>query len=352
MQLALPPASRVLVVAPHPDDESLGCGGAITRYVRGGTTVALLIVSDGAALAEENDHAESLAVERERETKAAAQILGIKQISFLGLPDGRLDQHSETMVQTIDKHLHDFAPEIVFCPSPIDGHRDHAAVARTLLQLHRRVPGWSLAFYELHTPLRPNYLVDVSAVINVKEQAVLCYKRSLFGKPEFFWSTVKALNQARAFFVHQSGFYEAFWITRLPLTDQEVIDWAIFDFRSQDDASSSLTSIKSMDSLLFAVQEKAREVTSMQRQVENFQQECQNSRQQLQEQAAAIAALQQDLHARTGELQYLKTHFSTWSRQFLRYHLTCWFPVGTLGRRLLQRMNRWRLQYTSKSLKE
>ena len=73
MQIALPAASRVLVVAPHPDDESLGCGGTIANYTRGGSTVALLVISDGAALDDRNENATNLAAERIQETKAAAR---------------------------------------------------------------------------------------------------------------------------------------------------------------------------------------------------------------------------------------------------------------------------------------
>ena len=352
MQIAFPSANRILVVAPHPDDESLGCGGTIARYTQGGSTVALLVVSDGAALDDKNERATNLAAERIQETKAAARILGVQQVSFLGLPDGRLNQYREAINQAVHQRLVNFEPEIVFCPSPIDGHRDHAAVARVLLQLHREVPGWSLAFYELHTPLRPNYLVDISAVINVKEQAVLCYTRSLFGKPEFFWGTVQALNQARAFFVHQPGFYEALWITRPPLTDQEVIDWTTFDFRAQEGNTLTLSSIKGMDDLLFTVKEKTTEVTTLQQQTSELEHEREELQRQLQEQTATVAILQEDLNARTRELQRLRTHFSTWARQFLRHSLTRRFPVGTPGRTLLQRLNRLRLQYTSKSLRE
>ena len=352
MQIALPIASRIFVIAPHPDDESLGCGGTIARYTQGGATVALLVISDGAALDEKNGNTENLTAERIQETQAAARILGVQHVAFLGLPDGQLAQHGETIHKAVNQQLINFTPDIVFCPSPIDGHHDHAAVARVMLQLHREVPGWSLAFYELHTPLRPNYLVDISTVIKVKERAALCYPRSLFGKPEFFWSTVRALNQARAFFVHQAGFYEAFWITRAPLTDQEVLDWATFAFQSQEEDRATLSSIKGMDDLLFAVKEKTAAVVTLQQQLSTLQQAQEDQRRQLQEQAATIAALQQDVYARAGELQYLRAHFSAWARQFLRYHLTRWFPLGTPGRTFLQRLNRLRLQYTSKSLKE
>lgn len=353
MQLTLPPANRILVLAPHPDDESLGCGGTIARYTHGGATAALLVVSDGGALDEQDGKKEEdLAAERTQETRAAAQVLGIQHVSFLGLPDGRLHHHREEMSKAFRQNLVAFTPDLVLCPSPIDGHSDHAAVARVVLQLHREVPGWSLAFYELHTPLRPNLLVDISEKIGVKERAVLCYRRSLFGRPEFFWNTVRGLNESRAFFVHQPGFYEALWITRAPLTDQEVIDWTTFNFRPQPDETLTLPAVKGMDALLAAVKEKTAEVTALQQQLTTSQQRNEELQQQLHAQAAELATRQQDLETRTQELHYLRTHLLTWARQFLRYHLDRRFPVGTRIRAILQRLNRLRRQYTSESLNE
>lgn len=353
MQLTLPPATRILVLAPHPDDESLGCGGTVARYTQGGATAALLVVSDGGALDEQDGKKpEDLAAERAQETRAAAQVLGIQHVSFLGLPDGRLNHHGKEIDKALRQNLVAFTPDIVFCPSPIDGHCDHAAVARVMLQLHREVPGWSLAFYELHTPLRPNLLVDISEVINVKEQAVRCYHRSLFGRPEFFWSTVRGLNESRSFFVHQPGFYEALWITRTPLTDQEVIDWTTFDFRPQPGEALTLPTVKGMDALLAAIKEKTEQATTLQQQLNASQQVNEELQQQLHAQTAALSALHQDLETRTQDLHYLRTHFLTWARQFLRYHIDGWLPVGTRMRAILQRVNRLRRQYTSKSLKE
>jgi len=352
MQTALPHANRVLVLAPHPDDESLGCGGAIARYSQEGATVALMVFSDGGALDEQEGKDEHLAAARAQETQAAAQILGIHQVSFLGLPDGRLDHYRADMRQALQQSLADFAPDLVLCPSPIDGHRDHTAVARVVLQLHRKVPGWSLAFYELHTPLRPNCLIDISSVITIKEQAVLCYHRSLLQRPEFFWQTVRALNQARSFFVHQPGFFEALWLTRTPLSDDEVLDWTTFAFRPQRDEKLTLSTVQGMDDLLAAVKERTTNINAVKEQLNAVQHANEELQHQLHAQAATLSSLQQELERQSQQLQFLQTHFLSWLRQFVRHHVDGWFPVGTHVRTLLQQLNRLRRQYTSKSPSE
>jgi len=218
--------------------------------------------------------------------------------------------------------------------------------------LHREVPGWSLAFYELHTPLRPNLLVDISEVIGVKEQAVRCYHRSLFGRPEFFWSTVRALNEARSFFVHQPGFFEALWLTRAPLSDQEVRDWATFDFRPRVSEDLTLSSVQGMDELLAAVREHMASIDALQQQLTAAQHAHAEVQQQLQARTAALSTLQQELAARNQELHHLQTHLPTWARRFFRYQVDNWLPVGTRARAALRRLNRLRRQYTSKSLSE
>ncbi|HXG19091.1 MAG TPA: PIG-L family deacetylase [Methylomirabilota bacterium] len=352
MEIALPPANRVLVVAPHPDDESLGCGGTIARYTRNGIAVALLVVSDGGALDEQSENAGDLVARRAQETMAAAAALGVSQVDFLGLPDGQLAQYRAELAHAVRQHLTQCTPDLIFCPSPIDGHPDHAVVARVLLQLHRELPGWTLAFYELHTPLRPNWLVNISEVLPIKEQAVLCYQRSLFGQPHFFWETVRGLNQARSFFVHQPGFFEALWVTRAPLTDQEVIEWSTFDFHPQSSEDLTLRALKGVDECLFLLKERSAEAASRQQQIETLQQEKESLQQQLHNQAALLASLQQILERQNRELQALQHSFTKWVRQFCRRYMDRRFPVGTRTRAVLRRLNRLRLQYTSKSPSE
>ena len=95
MNVGLPPAQRILVLAPHPDDESLSCGGMIVRYVRDGAVVSLLVVSDGAAIEEPDGYHEDVVAIRRQELTAAAAILGISQlhdvIAGQGPPDEILE---------------------------------------------------------------------------------------------------------------------------------------------------------------------------------------------------------------------------------------------------------------------
>ncbi|MBI3301259.1 MAG: PIG-L family deacetylase [Deltaproteobacteria bacterium] len=352
MNETLPSANRVLVIAPHPDDESLGCGGTIVRYTQAGTRVALVVVSDGAALAEHGQHQSDLVTARQQETAAAAKVLGIHDVDALGFPDGCLMDHAREIQAALAACIAAFKPDTVFCPSPVDSHPDHIAVARVALQLLRTMPGWALAFYEVHAPVRPNVLVDVTEVLAVKERAILCYHRSLFGQPELFWAAVRGLNLSRSFFVQRHGFFEALWLLQAPMTDQEVVEWATYGFEQRSSHELTPSPLRAVDEMLFVLKEKTAEATQLKQQVEALQQEKGALLSALQEQARAVTVLQQTLELRDQELLTLQNSFVAWIRQFLYRRMDNAFPAGSRLRVVIRALNRLRSQNTSKSLSE
>jgi LmbE family N-acetylglucosaminyl deacetylase len=134
---------RLLVVAPHPDDEAIAAWALIRRVRARGWGIDVIVVSDVGA-----SHPESrnwprprLISERRRETKRAMQRLGIRpdRICFLGLPDGGLnDDRKKLRSQLGHAILTRPAPELIIGPMPDDAHPDHRAVAATLAALPRR----------------------------------------------------------------------------------------------------------------------------------------------------------------------------------------------------------------------
>jgi LmbE family N-acetylglucosaminyl deacetylase len=128
--LALAPApDRVVVVAPHPDDEVLGAGGLVALLERRGTRVVVLALTDGEASHGGADAVRGLAVRRAAETDEALRRLLARrpEIRRLGLPDGGLAQHVETLAAGIADAL---APgSWCLAPHRLDGHPDHEAAA-------------------------------------------------------------------------------------------------------------------------------------------------------------------------------------------------------------------------------
>lgn len=126
-------ADSVLVVAPHPDDETLGCGGAIALLRDRGVSVRVLVISDGTKSHPNSRKypAPALKSLRESETRAAMSLLGVDDIQFLGLPDGSIPMQDEPEARMASARcqaiLKAVAPNVIFVPWRFDPHPDHRA---------------------------------------------------------------------------------------------------------------------------------------------------------------------------------------------------------------------------------
>jgi LmbE family N-acetylglucosaminyl deacetylase len=132
-----------LVLAPHPDDETLGCGATIMRKLAAGSAVQVVIAADGRyAYPSTKLPVETLIEIREDEARQACAILGLplENIAFLRLEDLRLSDHRGVLRDRLLDILHAMNPEEIFVSSVIDNHPDHrvlAEIARGLAQTHR-----------------------------------------------------------------------------------------------------------------------------------------------------------------------------------------------------------------------
>ena len=132
---------RLLAVFAHPDDESLGVGGTLAKSAAEGVDVFLLTATRGGAGRyrghrpgdPEHPGAAALAAIRERELRAAASVLGVREIVLLDYPDGRLDTvNVPDAVATIATHVRRLRPDVVitFGPDGGYGHPDHVAISQ------------------------------------------------------------------------------------------------------------------------------------------------------------------------------------------------------------------------------
>jgi N-acetylglucosamine malate deacetylase 1 len=222
-------AKRILVLAPHPDDETLGCGGTIALCASGGTEVHVVVVSDGSAVYSEVPRGRKEIVEtRKKEALDAAAVLGVKQVHFLGFPDGELASFKGEIMQRIERLASTLAPDVVFAPSPLDSHEDHRAVSSSAIGFLNETTRAKLAFYEVYGTLRFNCMVDITPVLAVKEKAVLSYHTSFYKDPLAYAEVIKGLNRFRSLYVGGKGFYEAFWIVDHPLSSSEITGWLTY----------------------------------------------------------------------------------------------------------------------------
>ena len=166
------PPQVVLVLAPHPDDEVFGCGGAIALHRMHGDSVHVIVISDGGKYSGESK--EHFIKTRQQESINGLKFLGDADIQFWTLPDGGL-QPDENAVALLKKSLLSLAPDRIYVPWLGDNHPDHQATFRMLIdaltqvstKIHPEI--WQ---YEVWTPVVPNRLVSIGAVLEQKKQAI------------------------------------------------------------------------------------------------------------------------------------------------------------------------------------
>lgn len=172
----LPPAQKVLILAPHPDDEIFGCGGAVALLQQRGATINVVVLTDGAGFAP-SDQRQSIGQTRQAETNAALATMGVVPAEFWNIADRGL-VNDASLPQRLAYRLQEV--DLVFAPSLTEVHPDHAATGRAVLSaLHAlieqgaKVP--SVLFYEVGTPLAPNFLLNITAVWSSKKRAMRCF---------------------------------------------------------------------------------------------------------------------------------------------------------------------------------
>ncbi len=169
--------SRVLVLSPHPDDESIGCGGTICKHVAAGDEVRIVFLTSG----EKGGHGTS-AVEtrriRESEAASAARVLGVPRIEFWRAPDGRL-RASQPLLQRLIEFLQNWRPDVVYTSHEGESHPDHRAAPRILRRAVSAagIEAPVVCLFEIWTPIsRMDHIVDVTPWMRTKLRAVRKYE--------------------------------------------------------------------------------------------------------------------------------------------------------------------------------
>lgn len=188
---------RVLVLAPHPDDETIGCGGALALHSAAGDPVQVLILTNGAKgdVSRRFDRNAYIAL-RQQETRSACASLGISDVTFWPYEDREL-ANAGTVVPDLVSLIKTCQPDLIYAPSPLEFHPDHRAAAdfiQTAVKLCRTDA--DLLFYEVGQPLKVDILVDITGVVDKKMQALHQYRSQLQERP--YDDVALALNRFRS----------------------------------------------------------------------------------------------------------------------------------------------------------
>ena len=231
--LAPPPGEKVIILAPHPDDETLGCGGTIRLLGESGKQVKVIFLTSGDRADPSNpasnvrhgeEHITDYSLLREREAVKALEILAVSDYEFLRFPDRKLGVHFESVLGRLRDAVKQYGPDVMYTTSMIELNPDHRTAAALALEIQKIVmkegKGSSagtlkLLFYEVTTPLRPSVLVDITSSRAAKRKAVEEY-RSQLGITDYLGYII-ALNEVRTLTVPEADAVEAFWMVDSPL---------------------------------------------------------------------------------------------------------------------------------------
>lgn len=169
----------VMVLAPHPDDETLGCGATIARLAASGAHVEVVFVSDGGMGDPQGYCGGDVVRIRKTEAECATRALGVTGVRFLDFPDGELaaDAALEGAIAAVWKAVE---PDWVFTTAAVDAHRDHMVVGQLAREIRDRDrPAVRLFEYETWMPVVANRLVDVTESYARKREAIDAYELPL-----------------------------------------------------------------------------------------------------------------------------------------------------------------------------
>ena len=194
-------ADSVLVVAAHPDDEVLGCGGTIARHADAGDQVQVLIVAEGATSRQQHRDRVQATGELSALAQAAQQvgvILGAQGVELLNFPDNRLDSLDRLdLIKQIEERIARHQPQVVYVHHVGDVNIDHRRLHESVVTACRPTPGQPvrrLLSFEVASStewqppgsapaFQPNWFVDISAQWIRKRESLEAYASEMRAWP-------------------------------------------------------------------------------------------------------------------------------------------------------------------------
>lgn len=227
--------TEILVVAAHPDDEVLGCGGTITKHVAAGDRVHVLILGEGATARDESRDVSARANEiqsLQKAAAAAARELGAEPPRFAGLPDNRLDGVDLLdVVKVVEVAVGELRPVVVYTHHVGDLNVDHRIAHQAVVTACRPLPESCVrAVYAFETVSSTEWaysrdhafhaarFVEITDQLETKKQALSCYASEMRAFPHArSIENIEALARLRGASVGV-GAAEAFVVVREIIT--------------------------------------------------------------------------------------------------------------------------------------
>jgi len=209
------PSGNVLVLAPHQDDDIIGCGGAICKHKKSKDRVRIIFLTDGSGGSEIRltpSERKKLIARREKEARQAAEIIGAKDLEFWRYRDNELIS-SEALIRLLSNSIARLSPQIIYAPSFLDPHPDHRETAKAFALALKELKDFKgrIFSYETWLPVYANRLIVIDDEMREKIEALKKHKSQL--KCREYLEGIVGLNRYRAGIFgagkYAEGFFEA-----------------------------------------------------------------------------------------------------------------------------------------------
>lgn len=220
-------SEKVLVIAAHPDDEVLGCGGALCRHADQGDEIGIIFLTNGEGARGEVVSGEAIE-HRARSAEGAAKVLGARLLLHCDFADNALDgMPLLKIIQEVEDVALSFAPDVVYTHFVHDLNRDHRAARDVAMTIFRPQPESTVrVIYGFAVPsstgwqgaaapaFNPAHYCDIAAVHSRKMKALACYESEMRPPPHIrSMEAITALDTANGMMVGMDK-AEAFVIER------------------------------------------------------------------------------------------------------------------------------------------
>lgn len=219
--------NTILVIAPHPDDDLIGCGGSIAKHLDLANRVCIVYVTNGDAFNSNYSQAEFTKL-RIKETHDAAQAMGLKTENLFFLEETVWDINPNKARLKILALIRNLKPDICYVPHSQDEHVDHKLVHQIAMEAIKMAPGpwfkrnkeensWevpTVLAYEVWTPLNKFGFVENITDFIEKKSAALCQHKSQIAEVKYNEATI-GLNRYRGAMTGKGRHCECFEVLKI-----------------------------------------------------------------------------------------------------------------------------------------